>query len=101
MTAPITAPSLLNPNVMLTIEKWGVTLTKDIGDFHARLVFEGVREKEGYFFRIAHLMGPSRCNNLLGCANGIRVCLLGQSAIGVVTIDEKPRDKEKFTANYS
>lgn len=101
MTAPITAPSLLNPNVMLTIEKWGVTLTKDPKGFHARLVFEGVREKEGYFFRIAHLMGPSHCDTLLGCANGIRICLAGKSAIGVVAIDEDSRDKEEFKAKYS
>ena len=86
---------------MLTTEKWGVTLTKDNGDFHARLVFEGVREKKGYFFRRAHLMGPSRCNSLLGCANGIRICLAGKSVLGVVAIDEEPKDKEEFKAKYS
>ena len=100
MTAPITAQSLLNPNVMLTTEKWGVTLTKDNKGFHARLVFEGVDEK-GYFFRRTHLMGPSHCDTLLGCANGIRICLAGQSAVGVVAIDEEPQRVEEFTAKYS
>jgi hypothetical protein len=38
----MTAPSLLNPKVILTTEKWGVTLTQDADTFHARLVFEGV-----------------------------------------------------------
>jgi hypothetical protein len=40
----MTAPSLLNPKVMLTTEKWGVTLTQDAQTFHARLIFEGVAE---------------------------------------------------------
>lgn len=85
----ITNSSLINPSAMLDANKWGVTLTVDKWDVHARLIFEGV-ENDNYFYQIAHLMGP-------GSPGIVEACMPMK---GCVHISE-PHGRERFRSNYA
>ena len=88
--------SLINPGVILTTDRWGVTLTSDPGSFHARLVFEGVKEVNyapHHFYRVAHLCGPSGSNIVEGC-------FLGKTYKGIVQIQRK-KAAAVFQTNFS
>ena len=81
-------PSLMDPSVMITQKKWGVTMTCDPTGFHARLVFEGLKEERDpnpYFYQVAHLTAPLRS-----------ICKSVHSHTGSIDLSDE-KDREKFT----
>lgn len=72
--------SKFDPNIEISRSVWAVTMVTEKGHFHVRLVFEGVREKTGAFFRIAHLQGPKTWT----APQEIFNCFLGWSKTGRV-----------------
>lgn len=79
--------SLMDANVRLNWENWGVTLTCDKGQsFHARLVFEGFKSQDlsSHFYQIAHLRGLPGFNPF-----GKHGCSFGKNGVGVVELSKR------------
>lgn len=89
-------PSLMDPSVMITHKKWGVTMTCDIPNFHARLFFEGLKDEgdpDSYFFQVAHLTGPTN----FSCNGG--PCRFEMSSVGSVDLSTE-YERDDFKIRY-
>lgn len=92
--------SSVNKQTMISHENWAVTLTCDIGTFHAKLVFEGMGDEtpESHFYQIAHLTGNKGFNPF-----GERGCFsdgfCGLNNVGSVELSEK-KGCNGFKKNY-
>ncbi len=59
--------SLITPCARITPENWAVTMVKDDGCCHARILFEGVEDSGEQFVQMAHFSGEKSLSQKIQC----------------------------------
>jgi len=59
--------SLVTPCAKITPENWAVTMVKDLGSLHARILFEGIEDFGEQFVQMAHLTGAKFWEGRVQC----------------------------------